>query len=82
MPNLPADTDSRRIPGPRRPPDPLDDAGRLALLAADLITDRLDRYAAQLGSNVVLDLAVATLQAQVADTAVRAWAAWTVRAAR
>ncbi len=72
---LPADTD---IPAPRRPPDDIDDTDRLALLAADLITDRLDRYADQLGPHTVLDLCVATLQGQVTAAAERAWGAWVV----
>ncbi len=79
MPILPADTDSRRIPAPRRPPDDLNDTGALAVMAGAIVVDRLDRFAAQLGPDVVLDLAVATLQALVADAAARSWAAWTVR---
>jgi len=78
----PSVSPASEIPAPRRPGDDLDDADRLALLAANLMTDRLDRYGAVLGADVVLELAVATLQAQLSIASEHAWAAWVVRAAR
>ncbi len=78
-PIQPAPADNRRVPTPRRPADNIDDTETLARLAGAITLDRLGRFAAVLGADVVRDLVIASAQAQVTLAAEKEWAAWTVR---
>ncbi len=82
MTKIPATADSRRIPIPRRSPDDLDDTEVLTRMVGAIMADRLNRFAGDLGADVVRGMMLTSLQAQVAAAGEKAWARWTVRAGR